>query len=312
MGRLNEMVHAPTAARAPTLQHAIADGVMTDLVTPFRWGAVDLHGLRRLVEWQIRAGVAALSPCGLMGEGCSLSDEERVLVIRACLEAAGGAVPVIPATGTLSTETTIALTRTARELGASAALITVPFYSKPTQAGILQHMARIVEAVDLPVIVVDRPERTAVALAPETMAALAGVPGVVGLVTARPIAQLPTVLVADPGFTLLSSTEEGFLGAALAGIRGLLSQVANVYPETVVALQAACREGRIDEALCLKDGMAPMIEAFGRWGGPTVAKARLKASLSLLDTVRLPLVALSLDEVRSLEAQLSEGALEAV
>lgn len=308
------LVNVPPAdhvAHVSALGRRLGDGIMTDLVTPFRWGAVDLHGLKRLVDWQIAAGVTALSPCGLMGEGTALSPEERAQVIHACLDAAKGRVPIIPSTGTNCTETSIALTRHAKALGAEAALITVPFYSKPSQAGILHHVTRLAEAVELPLLIEDRPERTAVALAPETLTSLCQLPGVIGVITASSPARLRPSPESDRALASLSSGEGTYLGAALSGVFGLFSQVANVFPETLVALQDACRASRIDEALCLQDGVLPMLEAFARWGGPAVAKRTLAENLPILDSVRLPQAALSGNDRLKLTAHLSGSLLHA-
>lgn len=143
-------------------------GAVCDLVTPFRGGELDRVGLLTLIEWQIRSGICGLVVCGEAGEAPTLTMDERCSVIQTAVEVAERTVPVFVGCGTNSTETTIALTEQARALGAHAALLTVPYYSKPSQEGIFRHVEAVAAAVDIPLIICNAPSRTAVDLAPRT------------------------------------------------------------------------------------------------------------------------------------------------
>ncbi len=112
-------------------------GVFTALVTPFRGEEVDRDALADLVDVQIEQGVHGLVPCGTTGESPTLSPEEHDQVVSFVVERAGGRVPVIAGAGSNSTREAVTHTRHARECGADAALVVLPYYNKPTPAGAL-------------------------------------------------------------------------------------------------------------------------------------------------------------------------------
>jgi 4-hydroxy-tetrahydrodipicolinate synthase len=160
-------------------------GAITALVTPFRHRGLDRPAFRALAEWQILSGVDGLAVCSVSGEGPTLSPQERAEVIDLSIQSAAGRVPVVAATGTNSTESTIALTREAEALGAAAALVTVPYYSKPGQKGIIHHFEQVAAASRLPVIVDHAPAQTASDLSTETLGRLAAIPGLSAFATRR-------------------------------------------------------------------------------------------------------------------------------
>src|SRR5688500_5470638 len=159
-------------------------GVGTALVTPFfKDGSVDDACFRRLAERQIKGGVKLLVPCGTTGESVTMSEAERLHVIRLACEVAhekdeksrrgrlrsSRAGYVIAGTGSNSTASTIEFTRKAREAGADAALIVAPYYNKPTQEGLFAHYSEIARSVkDFPIMLYNVPSRTASNISAET------------------------------------------------------------------------------------------------------------------------------------------------
>src|SRR5713101_2428346 len=156
-------------------------GVTVALVTPFRDGAVDFDGLRRLVDWHVEQGTDCLAPVGTTGESPTLDHEEHERVIAAVVERARGRIKVMPGTGSNSTREAIRLTKFARRAGADGALMVGPYYNKPTQEGYYRHFAAVAEAVDLPIVVYNIPGRTGSNMLPETIARLAQLPNIVGI-----------------------------------------------------------------------------------------------------------------------------------
>ena len=112
-------------------------GSIVAMITPFTADSreVDWPALKKLVEWHIEQGTSAIGAVGTTGESATLSMEENVEVIRFCVEAAKGRIPVIAGTGANSTSEAIELTRGARKFDADACLLVVPYYNKPTQEG---------------------------------------------------------------------------------------------------------------------------------------------------------------------------------
>src|SRR5690349_16638580 len=106
------------------------EGSLPALITPFRDGEIDMDALGRIVDFCIDGGVAGLVPCGSTGESATMTHAEHHEVIKAVIRMAKGRVPVIAGTGSNSTSEAIALTKAAKELGATAALLISPYYNK--------------------------------------------------------------------------------------------------------------------------------------------------------------------------------------
>jgi 4-hydroxy-tetrahydrodipicolinate synthase len=124
-------------------------GCATALVTPFRKdGSIDDDCFKSLVERQIKNGVKILIPCGTTGESVTMSEEEKIHVIRMTIEIAHRLkARVVAGTGSNNTAATIDFTRRARELGADGALVVAPYYNRPTQDGIFAHFSEIAKSV---------------------------------------------------------------------------------------------------------------------------------------------------------------------
>jgi hypothetical protein len=134
-------------------------GAITALATPFRNQAVAHDDLRRLVEFQIKAGIDGLVPVGTTGESPTLDHAEHLDVIRTVILAARGRVPVIAGTGSNSTAEAVDLTRLSHEAGADAMLVVAPYYNKPGPEGLFRHFAAIADATDRPIILYSIPGR---------------------------------------------------------------------------------------------------------------------------------------------------------
>src|SRR5437764_586098 len=128
-------------------------GSIPALVTPFTGGRVAEDTFAEFVEWQIAEGSNALVPCGTTGEVPTLTADEHREVIAHTVRVANGRVPVIAGCGTYSTAASIERTRAAADVGADGALIVVPYYNKPSQAGLTAHFTTIADASPRPIVV---------------------------------------------------------------------------------------------------------------------------------------------------------------
>lgn len=275
-------------ARIPRL-----GGAITALVTPFRHSGLDRPALRALADWQILSGVDGLTVCSTTGEGSTLSPQERAEVIDLVIRSAAGRVPVIAATGTNSTESTIVLTREAEALGAAAALVTLPYYSKPGQKGIVHHFEQLAAASRLPVIIDHAPAQTASDLSTETLGRLAAIPGIFGIRDATGdiarFAGLSPLL--RQRFRFFSGHDPSALAFTIAGGEGMISSGANVLPRLFISMQQAARAGNLSAAHSLQDRLLPWITALGPEGDPARIKHALWLTRGLKAELRLPLVA---------------------
>ena len=148
-------------------------GAYTAIVTPFtKAGKVDEPRLRDLVEWQIANGISGIVPVGTTGESPTLDHEEHNRVIELVVKFAAKRCAVIAGTGSNCTDEAIALTKHAKDAGADASLQVVPYYNKPTQAGLYAHFRAIAEAAQLPLVLYNIPGRCGVDMANETIARL--------------------------------------------------------------------------------------------------------------------------------------------
>lgn len=267
-------------------------GSIPALVTPFTAGEVDLAAFRDLVDWQIAEGSSGLVPCGTTGEVATLSSDEHAALVRATVEVAAGRVPVIAGCGSYSTAESLRKMKAAKELGADAALVVVPYYNKPSQAGIAAHFKALAEGCDLPIIVYNVPSRTVADISVETLAKVARLPTVVGIKDASGNLARVTAqrLACGTGFCQLSGNDDMALGFNAMGGVGCISVTANVAPRLCADFQAATLERRWDEALALQDRLYALHDAMFADASPGPAKYALgKVRPSFPQELRLPL-----------------------
>ncbi len=227
-------------------------GSITALATPFTdTGAVDHAAWKRLVDAQLEAGTQGLGVAGSTGEAATLSDDEYAEILRAAVRIVAGRVPVLAGTGLSGTGKTIAQTRAAAALGADVALVVTPPYVRPTQTGLLAHYRAIADDGALPVLLYNVPGRTGCDLLPETVAALAAHPRIVGIKEAHNGEDRMQALLVlrDAGFAVLSGDDPTAARAMLAGADGVIAVVSNMIPAAFRRLCDLARAGRADETL---------------------------------------------------------------
>lgn len=198
--------------------------VMSAMVTPFdQRGRLDLDAARKLARWLADHGNDGLVVAATTGEATSLSDAERLDLVRAVSEAV--TIPVLAGTGSNDTAHSVELTRLARGVGAAGVLVVAPYYVRPPQAGIEAHFRAVAAATDLPVMLYDVPLRTGRRVAPDVLLRLAReVPNIVGLkdATADPPAAAALVANAPPHFELYSGDDAMTLPLLAVGAVGLV------------------------------------------------------------------------------------------
>lgn len=273
-------------------------GTFPALITPFRQSGsgdpqVDLGALAEFVEWQIASGVDGVVANGTTAESATLTEEEKISTIKRVIEVVRKRVPVIVGTGTNNTRETVQFTRTAKELGADAALVVSPYYNKPTQEGLFQHFSLVAREGGLPVMLYNIPGRSSVEIATETMARLAAVPGIFGVKQSVDSAsRLVDILAVVPRSFGIYSGECSLtqLMMAVGGV-GTVSASANVIPKEMVSITSAMLRGEREVAQKAQEAVLPIIRALFRETNPAPAKAALKM-MGIIpdDAVRLPLV----------------------
>jgi 4-hydroxy-tetrahydrodipicolinate synthase len=269
------------------------------LITPFRDGAVDEAGLRRLVDWQIESGSSALVACGTTGEASTLDNDEHHRVIGLVVEQAAGRVPVIAGCGSNDTRTALWHMEVAKELGADAALCVAPYYNRPSQEGMIAHFGKLAESCNLPIVLYNVPGRTVtdmlpatvVELArryPERIVALKDASGDLTRITSHRLGLGPD---AGAAFCQLSGDDPlSFAGYALGQV-GCISVTANVMPALCAEFHDAAATGDFGRARVLNEMLFPLHRALFADASPSPTKyalARLHDWLT--EEIRLPII----------------------
>ncbi len=270
-------------------------GSIVALITPMSAdGSVDYVALKRLVEFHIENETDAIVATGTTGECATLDFEEHRQVIRKIVEYVDGRLPVIAGTGGNSTLEAVKLTHWAREDGAQACLLVVPYYNRPTQEGLYQHFKLISESVDIPQILYNVPSRCACDLLPETVERLAQLPNIVGIKEASSLERIKDLIVrVGSKIAILSGDDPIAVDTVLAGGKGVISVTANVAPKKMHDMLAAALAGDEATARAIDETLKPLHRHLFIESSPMPVKWAV-SQLKLCDNaLRLPLVPLS-------------------
>jgi 4-hydroxy-tetrahydrodipicolinate synthase len=285
-------------------------GSIVAIVTPMHEdGSLDLPGLRKLIDWHCAEGTDGIVIVGTTGESATVNVDEHCALIRLAVEHAAGRLPIIAGTGGNSTDESIALTRFAKEAGADAALVVVPYYNRPTQEGMYLHFRKIAEAVDLPVILYNVPGRTVADMSNETMLRLAKVPGVVGVKEATGnIGRGTDLLRLAPGsFTVYSGDDATAMALMFCGAKGNISVTANIAPRAMHELCAAAIRGDVAAAIKINDRMLPLHNRLFVEPNPVPLKWAMVQMGLIQAGMRLPLAPLGAEYHDTVKAALRES-----
>lgn len=268
-------------------------GSIAALVTPFSKGRVDVQAFQKLVDWHVASGTHGLVPCGTTGETPTLSESEHQSLIKTCVEAAAGRVPVIAGAGSNSTEKAVGLARFAEKAGADGILVVTPYYNKPTQEGLFRHYKTINDAVGIPILLYSVPGRTGVEISVETVARLAALKNIVGIKDASVDLARPLQIRVALGDSFIQlSGEDATVAAYLAqGGHGCISVTANVAPKLCATLHDSWQKKDWKTFEKTRDILLPLHKALFIETNPAPAKyclARMGEIPS--EELRLPLV----------------------
>jgi 4-hydroxy-tetrahydrodipicolinate synthase len=283
------------------------EGTFTAIVTPFVAGGekVDFEALEKLVEAQIAGGVKGLVPCGTTGETPTLSAQEQLEVIRHVAKVADGRVPIVAGTGSNDTARSIQASQAALEAGSDGVMIVMPYYNKPSQAGMREHVLTIARAVDAPIIIYNIPGRSVVDLAADTTEAICeAAPNVLCVKDATGNVLRCQELVSRLGdrLTVMSGDDGLTLAMMATGAKGVISVSANVAPAQVSRVTALVADGDWEAARKAHLELLQFHAAMFVEPNPAPAKAALEMLGQMKDDVRLPLLAAS-DATRTLIRQ---------
>jgi 4-hydroxy-tetrahydrodipicolinate synthase len=271
-------------------------GCATALVTPFRRdGSIDDYCFKSLVERQVKNGVKILIPCGTTGESLTMSEAEKIHVIRMTIEVAHRLkAKVIAGTGSNNTAATIDFTRKARELGADAALVVAPYYNKPTQDGLLAHFSEIAKSVKkFPLMLYNVPGRTCSNISADTTLRLAEAFENIAATkeASGNFSQIMEIIAKRPkNFRVFSGDDATTLPLVAVGADGLVSVCSNEIPKETAAMVEKALSGAWTSARRIHYKILPLMEANFIEASPAPCKFVMKEMNLLEENLRLPLV----------------------
>jgi 4-hydroxy-tetrahydrodipicolinate synthase len=265
--------------------------VLTAIVTPFRAdGSLHLERFQELARYLVDHGSDGVVVAGTTGESPTLTDEERLALFAAAVDAVGDRATVIAGTGTYSTAHSIHLTEQAHELGVDGFLVVTPYYSKPPQRGIVEHFKAIAAVSDRPIIVYNIPGRVVVNIEPETIVELQEIPSVRAVKQANDDLAQARRIVAETDLDLYAGDDNlihPFL--ELGGIGGVCVHTHVVGPR-VKEMVHAFRNGDAERAAEIDAELEPAYDLLKVQTNPIAIKAALNLLGHDVGPLRLPLV----------------------
>jgi 4-hydroxy-tetrahydrodipicolinate synthase len=291
----------------------VLGSVLTAIVTPFREdGSVDFDGFQRLARHLVENGSDGIVVAGTTGESPTLSDDERLDLVGAAIDAVGDGAAVVAGTGTYSTAHSVHLTERAHELGADAFLVVTPYYNKPPQQGIVAHFETVARASDRPIVVYNIPARVVINIEPDTISRLAEIETVRAVKQANSDLDQARHIVAS-GLALYAGDDnlvQPFL--ELGGTGGVCVHTHVVGPQVAAQVRAA-HEGDLERAREIDAEVAAMYDLLKITTNPIPIKAALNLLGHDVGGHRLPLVTATEDEVAQVRSCLERlGLLVAV
>ncbi|EWS81218.1 4-hydroxy-tetrahydrodipicolinate synthase [Brachybacterium phenoliresistens] len=282
--------------------------VGTAMVTPLTPDAsgLDLDAAQRTAAHLVEHGNDLLVLGGTTGESPTVSDAEKLELVRAVREAVGDRATLVAGVGSNDTRHSVELARASAELEIDGVMVVTPYYSKPSQEGIVAHTRAVADATDLPVMLYDIPGRAGVGLSTDTLLTLAEHERIVAVKDAKGDLHQATVVMARSGLAYYSGEDALNLAWLALGAAGVVSVVGHAAPRLEADLVQAVDAGDLAHARAISARLAPLVEALmDRIPGVTAAKTALMLQGVLPHAaVRLPLVAPNPEEVADLAATL--------
>ncbi|MFI6210717.1 4-hydroxy-tetrahydrodipicolinate synthase [Nocardia brasiliensis] len=275
------------------------------MVTPFSAdGKLDVDAGVALASHLIDRGVDLLAISGTTGESPTTTESEKADLLRAVVDAVGTRATVIAGAGTYDTAHSIELARNAQRAGAHGLLVVTPYYSRPSQEGLLAHFTAVADATDLPVTLYDIPPRSVVPIATDTLRRLAEHPRIVAVKDAKGDINAGADLIANTGLAFYSGDDTLNLPWLSVGATGFISVIGHLVPERLRALLTAYTAGDVVRARDINASLVPLNAAMFRLGGVAMSKAGLHLLGIEVGEPRLPQLMPSPEQLEVLAADL--------
>ncbi len=272
---------------------SIFTGAAVALITPMHEdGSINYEEMERIVNDQINHGTDAIVICGTTGEASTMTHEEHIETIKACVEMTKKRVPVIAGSGSNCTDTAIFLSREAQKAGADGLLVVSPYYNKATQKGLKQHFTAVAGSVDIPIILYNIQGRTGVNIQPKTIAELAKeVDNIVAVKEASgDLSQIATLMAMTQGdLDVYSGNDDQIVPITALGGKGVISVLSHVAPKDTHDIVAKMMAGDVKGSSELQLKYIPVIHALFSEVNPIPVKAAMNMLGYNVGSLRMPL-----------------------
>ncbi|MGX4763614.1 4-hydroxy-tetrahydrodipicolinate synthase [Holzapfeliella sp. JNUCC 72] len=280
--------------------------ILTAIITPFDQNdQIDFDALETLTEHLLENGSEGFVIGGTTGETATLTHDEKIELYQKFVKMVKGRVPVVAGTGSNNTQQTIEFTQEVQQIdGIDAALVVVPYYTKPSQRGIRAHFEMVANQTALPIIIYNIPGRTGVYLENESVIELAQHQNIIGVKQCGPLEDLAELVETLPEFLVYTGEDNQALAAKVLGAQGVISVTSHIYGSDMSAMYHALEAGDVKLAGTIQRRLLPKMQACFMYPSPTPVKAILNQQGFKVGGCRLPMVPLDETEKENLALKL--------
>ena len=286
------------------MKNPIFTGVCTALVTPFLDNKVNYPLLEQLLRNQITSGIKAIVLSGTTGEASTLTDYEKVELIKRSKDYIGDTCKIIAGTGSNVTSHAVTLSKQAEDTGADALLVVSPYYNKANPEGLIAHYSAIAESISIPIIMYNVPSRTGVDMPVSVYQQLSAIPNIAGVKEASSdITKIAKIRANCPDdFYIWSGNDDQIVPVISLGGKGVISVLSNICPAETIAMTNAALAGDFDTAADLQCKLLPLINLLFCEVNPIPVKYAMHHIGFDCGNCRLPLGQLSDPHKRAIDA----------
>ena len=292
---------------------SIFTGEGVALVTPFKEDlSVDYDQLEKFIDFQIDNGTDSIVICGTSGEASTMSHDEQIEVVSACVSHVNGRVPVIAGAGANCTDEALNLAKRSEKAGADGLLVVTPYYNKATQKGLEEYYTTVGNSVDIPIIMYNVPGRTGTNIQPATAVKIAkSVDNIVAIKEASgDIGQVATLAaLADGCLDIYSGNDDQVVPLLALGGKGVISVLSNVAPRETHDMVMKFLEGDVKGSLDIQLKYMDVIHNLFSEVNPIPAKRAVAEMGYCKNIVRRPLTEMEEDHAQVLIQSMKEAGI---
>ncbi len=292
---------------------SIFTGAGVALVTPFKEDlSVDYDQLEKFIDFQIDNGTDSIVICGTSGEASTMSHDEQIEVVSACVSHVNGRVPVIAGAGANCTDEALNLAKRSEKAGADGLLVVTPYYNKATQKGLEEYYTTVGNSVDIPIIMYNVPGRTGTNIQPATAVKIAkSVDNIVAIKEASgDIGQVATLAaLADGCLDIYSGNDDQVVPLLALGGKGVISVLSNVAPIETHDMVMKFLEGDVKGSLDIQLKYMDVIHNLFSEVNPIPAKRAVAEMGYCKNIVRRPLTEMEEDHAQVLIQSMKEAGI---